>query len=51
MLPAVTFGTRERLFMRRTGPWMEDALDRILRKLSSWRIELTTAASVASQAP
>lgn len=51
VLPEVTFGTRERLFMRRTGPWMEDALDRIIRKLSSWRVELTTAASVASQAP
>jgi len=51
VLPAVTLGTRERLFMRRTGPWMEGALDRILRKLSSWTIELTTAASVASEAP
>ena len=48
VLPAVTFGRRERLFMRRTGPWMEDALDRIIRKLRSWRVELATAASVAS---
>lgn len=49
--PAVAFGTKERLFMRRVGPWMEDALDRILRTLGSWEVELTTAASVASHMP
>jgi peptidoglycan/xylan/chitin deacetylase (PgdA/CDA1 family) len=49
--PAIAFGARERLFMRRVGPWMEDALDRILRKLRSWGVEPTTAASVASQTP
>ena len=37
--PAVAFGTKERLFMRRVGPWMEDALDRILHKLRSWGME------------
>lgn len=48
--PPVALSARERLFMRRVGPWMEDAVDRILRALRSRGIKLTTAAAVAQRA-
>lgn len=48
--PGVTFSTKEHLFMRRTGAWMEGAIERILGSLISWGAVPATALSAASSA-
>jgi len=46
--PAVPLGLRERVFLRRLGPWMEAAVDRILGTLRGWGVEFVTASQMAT---
>jgi peptidoglycan/xylan/chitin deacetylase (PgdA/CDA1 family) len=45
--PALRLSRRERLFLRRLGPWMEDAVEAIGRRLQRWGAELVTAGELA----
>lgn len=46
--PKLDFTPRERLFLRRLGPWMEGAVDRILRRLQAKRVRFVTAGELAA---
>lgn len=46
--PRLDYSPRERLFMRRLGPWMEGAVDRILGNLQSQRVRFVTAGELAA---
>lgn len=45
--PSIRLGARERLFLRRLGPWMEDAVERIAAKLRAWGARFVTAGELA----
>jgi hypothetical protein len=45
--PEIPLSWRERLFLRRVGPWMERAVDRILGRLQSWGVRFVTAGELA----
>lgn len=45
--PAVGLSWRERLFMRRVGPWMESAVDRLLTRMRFWGVRFVTAGALA----
>jgi len=47
--PQIPLGFRERVFLRRLGPWMERAVDRILGTLRGWGVEFVTAAEMAAR--
>lgn len=46
--PPIRLGARERLFLRRLGPWMEEAVFRVGQKLHSWGVRFVTGAELAS---
>jgi peptidoglycan/xylan/chitin deacetylase (PgdA/CDA1 family) len=46
--PEIPLSLRERLFLRRLGPWMESAVEDIARRLLSWNVRLVTAGELAS---
>jgi peptidoglycan/xylan/chitin deacetylase (PgdA/CDA1 family) len=46
-LPAIRLSLRERLFLRRLGPWMENAVERIVLRLKSWGVKFVTAGELA----
>jgi hypothetical protein len=46
-LPPIRLGLRERLFLRRLGPWMEGAVERIVLRLKSWGVRFVTAGELA----
>jgi peptidoglycan/xylan/chitin deacetylase (PgdA/CDA1 family) len=46
-LPALALKLRERLFLRRLGPWMEAAVEEIILKLRSWGVRAVTASDLA----
>lgn len=45
--PALALSLRERLFLRRLGPWMEGAVERILVRLKDWGVRFVTAGELA----
>jgi peptidoglycan/xylan/chitin deacetylase (PgdA/CDA1 family) len=45
--PRIPLGLRERLFLRRLGPWMEHAVERIVRRLQKWNVTFVTAGEQA----
>jgi len=45
--PGLRFSLRERLFLRRVGPWMADAVEVIGRRLAGWGAEFVTAGELA----
>jgi len=45
--PAIHLSLRERLFLRRLGPWMEDAVEQIVRRVRSWGASFVTAGEIA----
>jgi peptidoglycan/xylan/chitin deacetylase (PgdA/CDA1 family) len=45
--PHLAFTWRERLFLRRLGPWMESAVDSIVQRLGSWGARFVTARELA----
>lgn len=47
--PSISLSLRQRLFLRRLGPWMEGALDRILTRLRGWNVRFLTAGELAAQ--
>ena len=40
-------GLRDRLFLRRLGPWLEHAVERIILALKSWGVRFVTAGEQA----
>lgn len=46
--PPIPLSLRERLFLRRLGPWMEDAVERIVVRLKSWGVSFVTAGELAA---
>lgn len=46
-MPNITLSFRERLFLRRLGPWMEDAVERIAQTLLGWGARFVTAREMA----
>jgi peptidoglycan/xylan/chitin deacetylase (PgdA/CDA1 family) len=46
--PALDFTVRERIFLRRLGPWMERAVDRILSNLDHGGARFVTAGELAA---
>jgi peptidoglycan/xylan/chitin deacetylase (PgdA/CDA1 family) len=46
--PDIPLPARERLFLRRVGPWMERAVDRIAARLKAWGATFVTAADLAA---
>ncbi len=49
--PDIPLSARERLFLRRLGPWMEGAVDRILGRLRGWGVEFARAGELAGTLP
>ena len=45
--PRIPLGLRERVFLRRLGPWMERAVERIVVTLRGWGVRFVTAAELA----
>jgi peptidoglycan/xylan/chitin deacetylase (PgdA/CDA1 family) len=45
--PRIPLGLRERVFLRRLGPWMERAVERIVLTLRGWGVEFVTAREMA----
>jgi len=45
--PAISLSVRERIFLRRLGPWMERAVEDIVLKLRSWGATFVTAGELA----
>jgi peptidoglycan/xylan/chitin deacetylase (PgdA/CDA1 family) len=48
--PGIALSLRERLFLRRLGPWMEDAVERIVLRLEGWGVKFVTAGELARAA-
>jgi hypothetical protein len=46
--PELSFTARERLFLRRVGPWMEKAVEKIGRRLQAWNVRFVTGAEMAA---
>jgi peptidoglycan-N-acetylglucosamine deacetylase len=49
--PRLRLGARERVFLRRVGPWMAHAVDLIAGRLRSWGASFATAREVALSFP
>lgn len=50
--PKIPLSLRERLFLRRLGPWMERAVEDVGRRLRDWGVQFVTGAELAaSQRP
>jgi peptidoglycan/xylan/chitin deacetylase (PgdA/CDA1 family) len=47
--PELSFSLRERLFLRRLGPWMEAAVERILSRLEATGARFVTAGELAAE--
>jgi hypothetical protein len=45
--PSIPLSLRERIFLRRLGPWMEDAVERIALRLRAWGATFVTARELA----
>jgi peptidoglycan/xylan/chitin deacetylase (PgdA/CDA1 family) len=45
--PDIPLGLRERVFLRRLGPWLEDAVERIILALRGWGVQFVTAGEQA----
>lgn len=45
--PDLSLTLRERLFLRRLGPWMENAVERIILRLKDWGVRFVTAGELA----
>ena len=48
--PSIALSPRERLFLRRLGPWMEQAVDRIVTDLAARNVHFVTAGERAASA-
>ena len=46
--PAIRLSLRERLFLRRLGSWMEEAVEEIARRLREWGAQFVTAGELAT---
>jgi peptidoglycan/xylan/chitin deacetylase (PgdA/CDA1 family) len=46
--PSIRLSLRERLFLRRLGPWMEDAVETIALRLKAWGARFVTAGELAA---
>jgi peptidoglycan/xylan/chitin deacetylase (PgdA/CDA1 family) len=46
--PALALSLRERIFLRRLGPWMERAVEQIILRLRSWGARFVTAGELAT---
>jgi peptidoglycan/xylan/chitin deacetylase (PgdA/CDA1 family) len=46
-VPALDLALRERVFLRRLGPWMENAVERIILRLKEWGVTFVTAGELA----
>lgn len=46
--PEIPLSWRQRLFLRRLGPWMEDAVERVGRRLQAWGARFVTGAEMAA---
>jgi len=46
--PNIPLSLRERLFLRRLGPWMEDAVEAIVLRLRTWGARFVTAGELAA---
>ena len=45
--PGIPLSLRERVFLRRLGPWMEGAVERIVVRLKHWGVRFVTAGELA----
>jgi len=45
--PSIPLSLRQRLFLRRLGPWMEGAVEDIVLRLRRWGVRFVTAAEMA----
>jgi peptidoglycan-N-acetylglucosamine deacetylase len=45
--PEIPLGLRDRLFLRRLGPWLEHSVERIIVALKSWGVRFVTAGEQA----
>jgi peptidoglycan/xylan/chitin deacetylase (PgdA/CDA1 family) len=45
--PAIPLSLRERIFLRRLGPWMERAVEHIVLRMRGWGARFVTAAELA----
>ena len=46
-LPELRLSLRERVFLRRLGPWMEGAVERIIVRLRDWGVRFVSAGELA----
>ena len=46
--PKIPLSLRERLFLRRLGPWMEEAVEAIVLRLKAWGARFVTAGELAA---
>jgi hypothetical protein len=46
--PKIPLSLRERLFLRRLGPWMEEAVEAIALRVRSWGAGFVTAGELAA---
>ncbi|HEY3119847.1 MAG TPA: polysaccharide deacetylase family protein [Vicinamibacteria bacterium] len=49
--PAIALSWRERVFLRRLGPWMEEAVEEIAVRLRGWGARFVSAGELAATAP
>jgi peptidoglycan/xylan/chitin deacetylase (PgdA/CDA1 family) len=49
--PSLRLSLRERVFLRRLGPWMEGAVEEIVLRLRSWGASFVTAGEMADRIP
>jgi hypothetical protein len=49
--PSLALSLRERVFLRRLGPWMERAVEEIVLRLRSWGACFVTAGELAERLP
>jgi peptidoglycan/xylan/chitin deacetylase (PgdA/CDA1 family) len=47
--PSLALSFRERLFLRRLGPWMENAVEAIARQTQAWGARFVTAGELAAE--
>ena len=45
--PSIPLSLRERIFLRRLGPWMERAVEHIVTRMRAWGAEFVTAGDLA----
>lgn len=46
-MPNLDFTLRERVFLRRLGPWLENAVETIILRLKEWGVRFVTAGELA----